>query len=185
MWVEIPTALIEIFPSFGHPLREDVSWNNRTTFPYPNTGRVILFVRMWVEIFRCKTNSTTKIVILFVRMWVEMLPCSFPFPVITVILFVRMWVEIEYIAGRKKVEYCHPLREDVSWNVCTNCGESSRPEVILFVRMWVEIDGSLFVFTDIAVILFVRMWVEMLWKHIQSWMIYVILFVRMWVEMLF
>ena len=77
-----------------------------------------------------------------------------------VILFVRMWVEMDYIAGRKKVEYCHPLREDVSWNIVKaglviaaighplredvswNINFLPQPQkcrVILIVRMWVEI----------------------------------------------
>ena len=35
---------------FGHPLREDVSWNTFSESAFPWTDAVILFVRMWVEI---------------------------------------------------------------------------------------------------------------------------------------
>ena len=53
-----------------HPLREDVSWNI-TYAVSPVAEVVILFVRMWVEIFWQGVGSKRTAVILFVRMWVE------------------------------------------------------------------------------------------------------------------
>ena len=55
----------------GHPLREDVSWNvieNNIALG----DKVILFVRMWVEMSLNCANNDIVPVILFVRMWVEM-----------------------------------------------------------------------------------------------------------------
>ena len=98
---------------------------------------------------------------------------------------------------------CHPLREDVSWNIGDNMDQLNKI-VILFVRMWVEMiytqskfssllsssswgcelkcEILVIVFAILDVILFVRMWVE-IWRDNRA--IYrstVILFVRMWVE---
>ena len=56
---------------------------------------------------------------------------------------------------------CHPLREDVSWNVTEFLSRITSP-VILFVRMWVEILIPATFFQLCFVILFVRMWVEIL-----------------------
>ena len=99
------------------------------------------------------------IVILFVRMWVEI---SYRFAkcvIACVILFVRMWVEILVGHLKMKTEICHPLREDVSWNI--SCMQKIHEEnVILFVRMWVEICSGWSDRADNWVILFVRMWVE-------------------------
>ena len=68
----------------------EMVWNKLKCFMYI----VILFVRMWVEIFSFYFHPKTERVILFVRMWVEI---SLIFRWLngqTVILFVRMWVEI-------------------------------------------------------------------------------------------
>ena len=98
-----------------HPLREDVSWNISIRQSEPR-DLVILFVRMWVEIYVNKVPSLSLTVILFVRMWVEIFPPS------------------------KKVlqPVRHPLREDVSWNM-EEVFHTPKYHVILFVRMWVEI----------------------------------------------
>ena len=56
---------------------------------------------------------------------------------------------------------CHPLREDVSWNI-SKLILAHACVVILFVRMWVEITAITFWTVTKQVILFVRMWVEML-----------------------
>ena len=91
-----------------------------------NRQIVILFVRMWVEIFMRRIIWMKNLVILFVRMWVEItircwLPCS-----VRVILFVRMWVEIPLRQPNQLLQSRHPLREDVSWNDAENAkgGES-------------------------------------------------------------
>ena len=57
-------------PRWSHPLREDVSWNLKPA-TIPLTKLVILFVRMWVEMFSIHSYTNLKAVILFVRMWVE------------------------------------------------------------------------------------------------------------------
>ena len=126
-----------------------------------NTTTVILFVRMWVEIFFGWNRWHDYRVILFVRMWVEMISQALTQAGYFVILFVRMWVEMYVSSGRflylamsssswgcelkchfsciaspslksssswgcelkfktsnnSTDKTCHPLREDVSWNV--------------------------------------------------------------------
>ena len=42
-------CIAQALPDVSHPLREDVSWNVER-YTDPMTGKVILFVRMWVEI---------------------------------------------------------------------------------------------------------------------------------------
>ena len=65
-------CIAQALPDVSHPLREDVSWNVER-YTDPMTGKVILFVRMWVEItIRCWLPCSVR-VILFVRMWVEIL----------------------------------------------------------------------------------------------------------------
>ena len=123
-------------------------------------ARVILFVRMWVEM-PCKLSfivaaichplredvswniwgpacNIRKWVILFVRMWVEMPSANSFFS----------WVSCHPLREDvswninmpqyKSSDGCHPLREDVSWNMPQK-EESEERKVILFVRMWVEI----------------------------------------------
>ena len=83
----------------SHPLREDVSWNGRSTCILLSE-LVILFVRMWVEIALTTFDSFLFSVILFVRMWVEI---SYRFAkcvIACVILFVRMWVEISPVCRK-------------------------------------------------------------------------------------
>ena len=102
--------------------------------------------------------------------------------------------------------YCHPLREDVSWNIdiAYKCGYSTKSSsswgcelkcivgcrcplskaVILFVRMWVEIPTVRLRQPPWSVIFFVRMWVEIVSGDELYTGPTVILFVRMWVEMM-
>ena len=99
---------------------------------------VILFVRMWVEIFRFLLHLDTL--------------CCHPLreDVSWNIMFRQMkgkyslsssswgcelkyWLSISTYSPYLR----HPLREDVSWNVRGEKGEQCRL-VILFVRMWVE-----------------------------------------------
>ena len=70
-----------------------MSWNI-TRFLTGLKDIVILFVRMWVEIFFIYSTSLNNFVILFVRMWVEMTQRMQKVGNPSVILFVRMWVEI-------------------------------------------------------------------------------------------
>ena len=115
MWVEMDIALnIEPLPvlsssswgcelkydiyrpiarKYGHPPREDVSWNERFGAGSQNTG-VILLVRMWVEIQHNGRMPRTVGVILLVRMWVEIQQLMQENRSKRVILLVRMWVEI-------------------------------------------------------------------------------------------
>ena len=137
MWVEI---IIHGKLSIGncHPLREDVSWNSNT-ISHIITQVVILFVRMWVEIICDRLNI--------------FLPVSSS----------SSWgCELKYWCSRcGTISYCHPLREDVSWNV--KLGEFQYNFlVILFVRMWVEIFTNRPDKQTYRVILFVRMWVEII-----------------------
>ena len=119
-----------------HPLREDVSWNIDRGLPV-SALRVILFVRMWVEMFSFRLYCLMDYVILFVRMWVEMLHteyisclqtsssswgCELKYS--TSVIFARqLWsssswgCELKCLACSTVSPYhCHPLREDVSWN---------------------------------------------------------------------
>ena len=141
-----------------HPLREDVSWNILyfsmfvissssssswgCELKYPSSfilafRNVILFVRMWVEMFSFRLYCLMDYVILFVRMWVEMLHteyisclqtsssswgCELKYS--TSVIFARqLWsssswgCELKCLACSTVSPYhCHPLREDVSWN---------------------------------------------------------------------
>ncbi len=167
-----------------HPLREDVSWNSDSAVAL-HIAIVILFVRMWVEIscvsaqgFMWKSSSS----------WGCELKFSFKFRCdieSVVILFVRMWVEIDgkYVNFERFLG--HPLREDVSWNVCifrkilVSCQSSSSWGCELKYtsvggRSWrsrhpLREDVSWNTILQacnkrIMVILFVRMWVEItLW----------------------
>ena len=122
----------------GHPLREDVSWNNATwcnlswawqsssswgcelkwesVWSMSRKPMVILFVRMWVEIINLKIwASSLRAVILFVRMWVEMYLLLFS---ISSPMSSSSW-GCELKCSRLRLlllHYCHPFREDVSWN---------------------------------------------------------------------
>ena len=98
-----------------HPLREDVSWNT-LWWKWLVRHRVILFVRMWVEIQSITLGAPYVIVILFVRMWVEMM-CT----------------------GIQSIE---SQQSSSSWGcelkcICKDWGKVKK-DVILFVRMWVE-----------------------------------------------
>ena len=99
---------------------------------------VILFVRMWVEIFLCSSMISFLTVILFVRMWVEISSsrinpnfvssssswgCELKYFVCFVYNFLvqssSSWgCELKYNTSGQclLVHTRHPLREDVSWN---------------------------------------------------------------------
>ena len=144
---------------------------------------VILFVRMWVEMFDFRRYHTCNVVILFVRMWVEIslflsksgFKCGHPlredvswnlshvpnrlyWPVI---LFVRMWVEIPHQGHPYKHNPGHPLREDVSWNNTKNCYALTNVRHPL--REDVSWNREICIRAKVrTVILFVRMWVEII-----------------------
>ena len=120
MWVEIYPTWHRRISLNRHPLREDVSWNYAIREQIVSTQSHPLREDVsWNTSIRDFIKGV--IVILFVRMWVEMLLWSEARLYLHVILFVRMWVEIPVrnvlVSGQ-----CHPLREDVSWNiVCAWC----------------------------------------------------------------
>ena len=144
---------------FGHPLREDVSWNTGVG-RFDLNSTVILFVRMWVEMHTDKPYNNMEMVILFVRMWVEMvlwlywLDTRTRHPLREDVSWNAPWG-----IHTHKCERRHPLREDVSWNI-SSVNHTFHGVVILFVRMWVEISLSCANNDIVPVILFVRMWVE-------------------------
>ena len=99
----------------SHPLREDVSWNTLLAADFASFA-VILFVRMWVEI---KHTLATDYEMWSSSSWGCELKCDISMELVlngNVILFVRMWVEIWVSMSVITIEWCHPLREDVSWN---------------------------------------------------------------------
>ena len=114
---------------------------------------------MWVEISHAWHLGKTASVILFVRMWVEMFSIHWVTLKWNVILFVRMWVEIVIRNAITDNRNGHPLREDVSWNIRA-LEEAMLKIVVLFVRMWVEMSNGELQSNHHKVILFVRMWVE-------------------------
>ena len=125
-----------------------------------NQGRVILFVRMWVEISRSAQIYTRR--------------NRHP---------LREDVSWNvFYHGYKSPFYSHPLREDVSWNMSI-LSIFAGLTVILFVRMWVEIADS---FCELIQPPSSSSWgCELKWLmavFIES--VVVILFVRMWVEIL-
>ena len=145
----------------SHPLREDVSWN-KISVSLPCFSKVILFVRMWVEM----------IIQLIRKTWGKCHP-------------LREDVSWNYSRDYKiSVLAGHPLREDVSWNVrntegkTVGIGHPLREDVswngfplLYFIPSnshplredvsWNKY--SQFAVKDGAVILFVRMWVEIFW----------------------
>ena len=122
----------------SHPLREDVSWN-KTHVSYRLWNVVILFVRMWVEMWYINgvgvkwerhplredvswnmsfnvsyndwmmSSSSWGCELKYINRYMYTLAAH-------VILFVRMWVEMTLLLFLFLLHVCHPLREDVSWN---------------------------------------------------------------------
>ena len=75
--------------------------------------RVILRVRMWIEIFWALMAFNVASVILRVRMWIEIELSEKYFGIDPVILRVRMWIEIGFPGGIKRPSRRHPPCEDV------------------------------------------------------------------------
>ena len=163
---------------------------------------VILLVRMWVEIALALLAVKSALVILLVRMWVEMRRmgvlstseesssswgCELKFYfTVSCICWVRSsssWgCELKCKRGSHRIfHWCHPPREDVSWNALYNalCLIWSRhpPREDVSWNMWVLMDRATPIRhpprEDVSwnfdeyidkygeeVILLVRMWVE-------------------------
>ena len=121
----------------SHPLREDVSWNI-FLLALLQAPKVILFVRMWVEIeikfhdsfalgghpLREDVSWNWKHQRLMYRLFRHPLRED-----------VSWNIMLSYFSLNSSG---HPLREDVSWNTFPSMW-STTSSVILFVRMWVEI----------------------------------------------
>ena len=182
MWVEIRQNIIGGVRAAGHPLREDVSWND--------------FARVLSSGDMPSSSS-----------WGCELKCSCPYRSTLHISSSSSWgCELKYyVLFLSSSTYRHPLREDVSWNVppCIfklhilsssswGCELKFSPhfllliihQVILFVRMWVEIEKHRRrssrrkrhpLREDVS-------WND-LEREIREEVREVILFVRMWVEM--
>ena len=181
MWVEIIKRIGRFLCRPCHPLREDVSWNVLSTYcvvPVPMSSS------SWgCELkFNAVETSSGVYVILFVRMWVEM------YLIMTNLrMYIRhpLREDVSWncnLSCSLCYSYCHPLREDVSWNTVTFnplCAETCHPlredvswNLLLFqnhqyfVRHPLREDVSWNEYIGIVkplgnVILFVRMWVEM------------------------
>ena len=80
----------------SHPLYEDVNWNSQKNTCH-HGQMVILYMRMWIEMFLCLKISRSAYVILYMRMWIEMLPNLLLLPCETVILYMRMWIEMQHL----------------------------------------------------------------------------------------
>ena len=123
----------------SHPLREDVSWN-KTHVSYRLWNVVILFVRMWVEMWYINGvgvkwerhplredvswNMSFNVSYNDWMMSSSSWGCELKYKSVlhglrqnSVILFVRMWVEIKIEDSCGLEPHSHPLREDVSWNI--------------------------------------------------------------------
>ena len=102
--------------------------------------KVILFVRMWVEIRlqRHRMNSLPRHPLREDVSWNALLLTVVVLDA-PVILFVRMWVEITDCFAAFKTSAGHPLREDVSWNL-EEYGVNHRcSNMVLLVGRWIEI----------------------------------------------
>ena len=171
----------------GHPLREDVSWN-KTHVSYRLWNVVILFVRMWVEMWYINgvgvkwerhplredvswnmsfnvsyndwmmSSSSWGCELKYINRYMYTLAAH-------VILFVRMWVEMTLLLFLFLLHVCHPLREDVSWNVfCIPATATLLSHPLREDVSWNKIAKTL-IDKEARVILFVRMWVEINISH--------------------
>ena len=126
MWVEMYIrCCFRVY--LRHPLREDVSWNSIATERVSGI-KVILFVRMWVEIpyqlHLCNTFWSSSSWGCELKYWNSKSGRK-PF------VSSSSWgCELKYVWSIISWDrrQCHPLREDVSWNVsygryflCENC----------------------------------------------------------------
>ena len=103
-----------------------------------NRQKVILYMRMWIEIGKPLGLTRANIVILYMRMWIEIFQFCKRKIRMPVILYMRMWIEILLDNQPSDLHRCHPLYEDVNWN--KHQGISDLQDfVILYMRMWIEI----------------------------------------------
>ena len=95
----------------GHPLREDVSWNKESKYIDEELRRHPLREDVsWNTWWR--TRKPNRRVILFVRMWVEILSSVF--------WTLQCREDVSWnneACCELTLRLSHPLREDVSWNV--------------------------------------------------------------------
>ena len=154
-------------PTDCHPPREDVSWNVYIAQMDEHDDRVILLVRMWVEMFAtssasaCASSSSS---------WGCELKFTQRKTSETPHMSSSSWgCELKYYFCYRT--YCvgngHPPREDVSWNVCIWIRLLS-DVVILLVRMWVEMNTIPGSPVWAGVILLVRMWVEISRERLKN-----------------
>ena len=164
---------------------------------------VILFVRMWVEIYspistaqNCLSSSSWGCELKYYRdrnaCWTLLSSSSWGcelkwkgglFPDIDVQSSSSWGCELKFFQSLSyNLQYNrHPLREDVSWNVNETIPNTINA-VILFVRMWVEIHIKNFRKNKL---LSSSSWgceLKCQTSQQQTKYIFVILFVRMWVE---
>ena len=110
----------------SHPLYEDVNWNSYGYF-FSCWEWVILYMRMWIEIGSLGDGYFWYRVILYMRMWIEIFPNVRFLLEDSVILYMRMWIEIPFPDRLWPARQCHPLYEDVNWNIQTEA----------FLRLWI------------------------------------------------
>ena len=167
----------------------------------PDSRKVILLVRMWVEIactfwqflsrsssslWGCELKYDVKIkncydeVILLVRMWVEIYTGPGRVGITKVILLVRMWVEMKCHRQRKSI-----TESSSSWGCELKCLLLFRLPLLLRHPPCEDVSWNTFsslTVTYIIVILLVRMWVEIFRVWYLASQQSVILLVGMWVE---
>ena len=109
---------------WSHPLYEDVNWNVVKEV-LGMAEKVILYMRMWIEMPMAIRLMDLFKVILYMRMWIEIVGVPIIIVVLFVILYMRMWIEIFPQYDLPQSQSCHPLYEDVNWNI----------SVYLFIRL--------------------------------------------------
>ena len=77
---------------------------------------VILYARMWIEIWVGWPFLMFHVVILYARMWIEIRVTPTIFPQTSVILCAGMWIEIPWLLFLCRWRMGHPLCGDVDWN---------------------------------------------------------------------
>ena len=138
MWIEMSVTSFQPCGYACHPLCEDVDWNKNKELATKGVMSsssmwgcglkskqesrlfmvrgVILYVRMWIEIWLKKDVIPCAYVILYARMWIEMIQVRDSLFNGQVILRARMWIEIVW-----------------SYTI------SAWASVILRAKMWIEI----------------------------------------------
>ena len=160
MWVEIWLSGTKIETCYGHPLREDVSWNklaksewDKSTSSSSSWGCELKCYKLqWY--FSASTCHPLREDVSWNALRASCSGCSSGHPLREDV----SW-NLDTVLSNLTSPIRHPLREDVSWNRLAPVIEEIG-DVILFVRMWVEICFICSGWLYGSVILFVRMWVE-------------------------